>query len=53
MYSILKDSSDVLEIKKAKAVKMVDVKKYLRLGLYKQCLNERVKMRHKQVVIGS
>lgn len=41
------------ELRKAKGVQRTVVKKDLRHELYKQCLNERVEMRHKQIVIRS
>lgn len=51
MYSILEAGG--ANIKKAKGVQRTVVKKDLHHELYKQCLNERIEMRHKQTVIRS
>ena len=51
MYSILGASEN--NIKKAKGVQRVVVKKDLRHELYKQCLDERKEIKHKQIVIRS
>jgi hypothetical protein len=51
MYSILLADGD--NVKKAKGVQRVVVKKDLRHDLYKQCLDEHKEMRHTQVVIRS
>ena len=51
MYSILEASGN--NIKKAKGVQRVVVKKDLRHELYKLCLDERKETKHKQIVIRS
>ena len=51
MYSILEASRN--NIKKAKGVQRVVVKKDLRHELYKLCLDEREETKHKQIVIRS
>jgi hypothetical protein len=51
MYSILQADGD--NVKKAKGVQRVVVKKDLRHVLYKQCLDEHKEMRHTQVAIRS
>ena len=51
MYSILEVNGD--NIRKAKGVQKTVVKKDLRHGLYKQCLDEHKEKKHKQIVIRS
>jgi len=51
MYSIFEASGR--NIKKAKGVQRVVVRKYLRHELYRKCLNQRRDMNHKQTVIRS
>jgi len=51
MYSILEASGG--NIRKAKGVQRTVVKKDLRHELYKQCMDERKELKHKQIVIRS